>query len=97
LTTVPREVALSNPDVQTLLRFATAPSGHRDLDTYLEVMWSGSARRAAEALHMHHSSITNRIRHVEQALDLRLDQPTERVRIQVAVLLWSLFESSNAP
>ena len=90
LAHVPREVALAVPDVRALADLAASDSGEQDVEVLLAVTWYGSARQAAVALHMHHSSVTNRLRHVESALGISVDDPTGRLRAQLAAMLWRL-------
>lgn len=90
LAHVPRDVALATPDVRALAVLAATDSGEQDIEVLLAVTWHGSARQAAAALHMHHSSVTNRLRHVEAALGVEVDNPSDRLRAQMAALLWRL-------
>jgi hypothetical protein len=90
LAMVPREAALANPDVQALAELARTESGDQDIEVLLAVTWHGSARQAATELHLHHSSITNRLRHVEAALGVSVEDPSGRLRAQIAAILWRL-------
>ncbi|RKS75534.1 PucR-like helix-turn-helix protein [Motilibacter peucedani] len=90
LASCPAEVALSNPDVRALAEMSRTSSGELDIDILLAFTWSGSARQAAAELHLHHSSITNRLRHVEAALGVSVDDPAGRLRAQTAAILWRL-------
>lgn len=90
LADVPRDMAMGNPDVRALAKLASIEGGEEDIDVLLAVTWHGSARQAAGELHMHHSSVTNRLRHVENALGVSIADPTGRLRAQVAAILWRM-------
>jgi PucR C-terminal helix-turn-helix domain/GGDEF-like domain len=47
---------------------------------------TGSLRKAAAMLHLHHSSVAARLAHVENALGWRLDEPDDRFRARFALL-----------
>jgi len=97
LADVPREVALVNSDVQILEQHAGRTSGRLDVETLLAFVRDGSLRTAAEHQHMHHSSIANRLRHIEEALGIGLDDPAGRVRAQTAAILWGLNTMGPSP
>ena len=97
LAAVPRDIALANRDVGALEGHAARPSGRLDVETLLSFIRDGSLRTAAAGRHMHHSSIANRLRHVEQALGVTLDDPAGRVRAHTAAILWGLNHTEAAP
>ena len=97
LAAVPRDIALANRDVGALEGHAARPSGRLDVETLLNFIRDGSLRTAAAGRHMHHSSIANRLRHVEQALGVTLDDPAGRVRAHTAAILWGLNHTEAAP
>ncbi|MGN6521959.1 MAG: helix-turn-helix domain-containing protein [Actinomycetes bacterium] len=90
LAAVPRDRALASEDVAALARHAKTDGGELDVDAVLAVAAFGSARQAASELHLHHSSITNRVHRLESALGLPNDDPIGRLRAQVAAILWRL-------
>jgi hypothetical protein len=47
---------------------------------------TGSLRKAAALLHLHHSSVADRLAHVENELGWRLDEPRDRFRARFALL-----------
>jgi PucR C-terminal helix-turn-helix domain/GGDEF-like domain len=47
---------------------------------------TGSLRKAAALLHLHHSSVADRLAHVENELGWRLDEPGDRFRARFALL-----------
>jgi len=92
LASIPSEVALANPDVKALKQLSEMEQGEQDIDILLSVTWSGSARQSATELFMHHSSITNRLKHIEDALDLSIQEPAGRMRAQMAAILFRLHQ-----
>ena len=90
LATIPSEIAMANPDVKALGALAQMESGEQDIEILLSVTWNGSARQAAAELFMHHSSITNRLKHIEDALGLSIQDPVGRLRAQIAAISWRL-------
>lgn len=85
LADVPRERLLAEPDVVGL---AGLPAG--DVAALTAFCRTGSLRQAATELHLHHSSVANRLTRVEQALGWRLDGPDGRFRARVALLALKL-------
>lgn len=47
---------------------------------------TGSLRKAAALLHLHHSSVADRLARVEDELGWRLDEPGDRFRARFALL-----------
>lgn len=90
LAAIPSDIALANPDVKALSILAQMESGEQDIEILLSVTWNGSARQAASELFMHHSSITNRLKHIEDALGISIQDPADRLRAQMAAITWRL-------
>lgn len=90
LATIPSDIAMANPDVKALSLLAQMESGEQDIEILLSFTWNGSARQAASELFMHHSSITNRLKHIEDALGLSMQDPAGRLRAQIAAISWKL-------
>ena len=101
LAHVPREAALANRDVRVLNQHAARTSGRLDVETLLSFVRDGSLRTAAAGQHMHHSSIANRLRHVEEALGSTLGDPVGRIRAPAAAILclaaWSPARAPEPP
>ncbi|MFG2822417.1 PucR family transcriptional regulator [Kitasatospora sp. NPDC048365] len=87
LAEVPPDTARANPDVAAVTRLAACPD---DLDTLDAYCATGSLRRAAEQLHLHHSSIARRIDQIGRTLDLDLTDPTGLTRARLALTTWRL-------
>ncbi|MFJ9578897.1 helix-turn-helix domain-containing protein [Streptomyces sp. NPDC101191] len=89
LAEVPPEAARTNPDVAALARVAGTPEDLATLDAYCA---TGSLRRAADLLHLHHSSVSRRLEHLGKALSLDLTDPTGLTRARLALAVWRLLE-----
>jgi len=82
-------------DLQVLDELASHPKGQRDIQALESLLRTGSLRQAAADMHLHHSSVAARLRHVEDALGLSLSDPIGHVRAEVAVALWRLLQSAR--
>ncbi|OLF12521.1 PucR family transcriptional regulator [Actinophytocola xanthii] len=80
LADVPEECARRNPDVAALTRLSPG-----DLDTLEAYCATGSLRRAAEALHLHHTSVARRLDQIGQTLGMELTDPTALTRARLAL------------
>ncbi|MFI6284853.1 PucR family transcriptional regulator [Streptomyces sp. NPDC051018] len=89
LAQVPREAANGNADVAAVARLAASPECLETLDAYCA---TGSVRRAAELLHLHHSSVSRRLEQIAKAWGIELTEPTGLVRARLALTVWRLFE-----
>ncbi|MFD0375928.1 helix-turn-helix domain-containing protein [Streptomyces sp. NPDC127112] len=91
LAELPAETVRHNPDVAAIARLAADPQDLQTLETYCA---TGSLRRAAELLHLHHSSVARRLEHITRTLNLDLTTPTGRLRAQLALTAWHLLTDS---
>src|SRR5690606_5759148 len=87
LAQVPEDEARANPDVAAVARVADDPDDLATLDAYCA---TGSHRRAAELLHLHHSSVTRRLDQLGKALGIDLTDPTGLTRARLALTTWRL-------
>ncbi|MFI8913184.1 PucR family transcriptional regulator [Streptomyces sp. NPDC053513] len=85
LADIPEDAVRDNPDVAAIDRLS--PEDLETLDTYCA---TASVRRAAELLHLHHSSIARRLDHIGKALSLDLTAPTGLTRARLALTTWRL-------
>ncbi|MGW9432147.1 helix-turn-helix domain-containing protein, partial [Streptomyces decoyicus] len=67
LAQIPNDVARDNADVAAIARIADAPGELETLDTYCS---TGSLRRAADLLHLHHSSVARRLEQTGKTLGI---------------------------
>ncbi|MFF8598754.1 helix-turn-helix domain-containing protein [Streptomyces sp. NPDC015232] len=93
LAEVPAAAARANPDVTALSRFAAGASPE-DLETLDAYCATGSLRRAADLLHLHHSSVSRRLDHLSRTLALDLTTPTGLTRARLALTTWRLLEDT---
>ncbi|GIH79991.1 helix-turn-helix domain-containing protein [Planobispora longispora] len=89
LAQVPQEAARDNADVAAIARMADAPG---DLETLEAYCATGSLRRAADVLHLHHSSVARRLEQIGKALGIELTEPTGLVRARIALTAWRLLD-----
>ncbi len=80
LAHVPRETARANPDLAAIARLAG-----NDLDTLDAYCATGSLRRAADLLHLHHTSVARRLEQIGQALGIELTDPAGLTRARLAL------------
>jgi hypothetical protein len=90
LAEVSPEVLRDNPDVAGIARLAASPG---DLDTLDVYCTTGSVRRAADLLHLHHSSVARRLEQIGKALGIELTAPTGPARAGLALTAWRLLAS----
>ncbi|QVQ52821.1 helix-turn-helix domain-containing protein [Spiractinospora alimapuensis] len=89
LAQVPPDVARANVDVAAI---AALTDNAEDLDTLDAYCATGSQRRAAELLHLHHSSIARRLDQIGASLGIDLSHPTGLTRARLALTTWRLLE-----
>jgi hypothetical protein len=87
LAQVPKDAARDNADVAAIARVAGNPEDLETLDAYCD---SGSLRRAAELLHLHHSSVARRLDQLGKTLGVDLTEPTGLTRARLALTAWRL-------
>ncbi|MDT7743151.1 MAG: hypothetical protein QOE59_2229, partial [Actinomycetota bacterium] len=77
----------ANPDVATVTRLAQRPDDLETLDVYCA---AGSLRRAADLLHLHHSSLARRLDQIGKAFGFDLTEPAGALRAGLALTAWRL-------
>ncbi|GGR09884.1 helix-turn-helix domain-containing protein [Streptomyces netropsis] len=87
LAQVPQDVTRDNADVAAIARLAGDPEDLETLDAYCA---TGSLRRAADLLHLHHSSVARRLEQIGKTLGIELTAPTGLVRARLALTAWRL-------
>ncbi|MEJ2851923.1 MULTISPECIES: helix-turn-helix domain-containing protein [unclassified Saccharothrix] len=87
LAHLPPDAARDNADVAAIARLAGNPEDLETLDTYCA---AGSLRRAADLLHLHHSSVARRLEQIGKALGVELTEPTGLLRARIALTAWRL-------
>jgi PucR C-terminal helix-turn-helix domain len=87
LAQIPQDVARDNTDVTTIARMASNPEDLETLDAYCH---TGSLRRAADLLHLHHSSVARRLEQLGKTLGIELTEPTGLTRARLALTAWRL-------
>jgi hypothetical protein len=87
LAHVPQDAARDNADVAAIARMAGNPEDLETLDAYCA---TGSLRRAADLLHLHHSSVARRLEQLGKTLGIDLTEPTGLLRARLALTAWRL-------
>ncbi|MET8571603.1 helix-turn-helix domain-containing protein [Streptomyces sp. NPDC004783] len=94
LAQVPEDVVRANADVAALTRVAGSPENLETLDAYCA---TGSLRRAAERLHLHHSSVARRLDQIGKTLGFALTEPAGLLRAHLALTSWRLLTGPGRP
>jgi hypothetical protein len=89
LAQIPQDAARDNADVAAIARMAGNPEDLETLDAYCA---TGSQRRAADLLHLHHSSVARRLEQLGQILGIELTEPTGLTRARIALAAWRLLD-----
>ncbi|OUC99091.1 PucR family transcriptional regulator [Streptomyces swartbergensis] len=89
LAEVPPDAVRANADVAAIARLADSPEDLETLDAYCS---TGSLRRAAELLHLHHSSVARRLEQIGNALGFELTEPAGLLRAGLALTAWRLLD-----
>jgi len=89
LAQVPPDAVRGNADVAAVTRVAESAEDLETLEAYCE---TGSLRRAAELLHLHHSSVSRRLDRLGKAFDVDLTEATGLTRARLALTAWRLLD-----
>ncbi|MFJ7157226.1 PucR family transcriptional regulator [Streptomyces sp. NPDC101118] len=89
LAEVPEEAVRDNADVAAIARIAGRPEELETLDAYCA---TGSLRRAADRLHLHHSTVARRLEQLGRLLGIELTEPAGLVRAGIALTVWRLLD-----
>jgi DNA-binding PucR family transcriptional regulator len=90
LAEVPQDAVRNNADVAAIARMAGNPDDLETLDAYCD---TGSLRRAADLLHLHHSSVARRLEQLGKTLGIDLTEPTGLLRARLALTAWRLLDN----
>ncbi|MFJ9944829.1 helix-turn-helix domain-containing protein [Streptomyces erythrochromogenes] len=89
LAEIPEDAARANCDVAAIARMARNPEDLETLDAFCA---TGSLRRAADRLHLHHSSVARRLEQITKSLGIELTQPAGLMRAGLALTAWRLLD-----
>ena len=78
-----------NADVAAIALIA---GNREDLETLDAYCATGSLRRAADLLHLHHSSVARRLEQLGRTLGIELTEPAGLVRARLALTAWRLLD-----
>jgi sugar diacid utilization regulator len=89
LAETPRDALRENTDVAAIARIAGNLEQLETLDAYCA---TGSQRRAADLLHLHHSSVARRLEQIGKDLGIDLTRPAGLIRATLALTAWRLLD-----
>lgn len=89
LALIPPDAARDNADLAGIARLAPSPG---DLETLAAYCDTGSLRRAADLLRLHHTSVARRLQQIEKALGIDLTEPAGLTRARIALTAWRLLD-----
>jgi DNA-binding transcriptional LysR family regulator len=95
LADVPAERLRADPGVRALTALAARDGGEPAVEALDAFCRTGSLRRAAAELHLHHSSVAARLARAEAALGGRLREPDGRLRARLALYAWRLAATAD--
>ncbi|MBZ9645843.1 CdaR family transcriptional regulator [Streptomyces sp. PSKA30] len=87
LAQAPQDAARDNADVAAIAGLAGNPEDLETLDAYCA---TGSLRRSADLLHLHHSSVARRLEQIGKTLGIDLTEPAGLIRARLALTAWRL-------
>ena len=82
LAEIPQASSRGNADVAAIARVAGNPEDLETLDAYCA---TGSLRRAACLLHLHHSSVARRVEQIGKIMGIELTEPAGLIRARLAL------------
>lgn len=89
LADIPQDSSRDNADVAAIAAVAGNPQDLQTLDAYCA---TGSLRRAADLLHLHHSSVARRVDQLGKTMGIELTEPTGLIRARLALTAWRLLD-----
>ncbi|MGH3725226.1 MAG: PucR family transcriptional regulator [Mycobacterium sp.] len=87
LADIPPEHVREIGDIVRINEIASTASGAVEVDTLEALCVFGTLRRTATELHLHHSTVAARIRHIEQLMGWDLDDPMDRFLATFVLML----------
>lgn len=87
LADIPPDRVREIGDVVRVNEIASTPAGAVEVDTLEALCVFGTLRRTATELHLHHSTVAARIRHIEQLMGWDLDDPMDRFLATFVLML----------
>ncbi|OMI34222.1 helix-turn-helix domain-containing protein, partial [Streptomyces sparsogenes] len=95
LADIPAERLGALPEARRLEALAAQRNGRLAIAALAAFCRTGSLRRAAAELHLHHSSVAARLAQAEAVLGWRLRDPEHRFRAQLALYARLLSEAAD--
>ncbi|MFW6722621.1 PucR family transcriptional regulator [Streptomyces sp. MAR4 CNY-716] len=95
LAEVPADRLRADPGVRALTALAARDGGGSSIAALDAFCRTGSLRRAAAELHLHHSSVAARLARAQTVLGGRLREPDDRLRARLALYAWRLATAAD--
>jgi len=87
ITHLPVGQVMAHPDLRRLDEIASTDSGAVDIDTLEAFCMYGTLRRAADGLHVHHSTVADRLRRIESVMGWNLEDPNDHFKAMLTLIL----------
>jgi sugar diacid utilization regulator len=87
LAQIPRTELAAMEDFQRLTALDVDREGASDLDLLDEFLDSGSLRKTAAKMYMHHTTVEYRLRRIQRELGYSLSEPANRTRTKLVITL----------
>ena len=97
LAEIPPQQLASDACIAALDAFSGTDNGALDIATLEAYCRTGSLRRTAQLLYVHHSTVSSRLARIEEAMNWHLDDPAVRFRAQFALWARRLVHASGIP
>lgn len=96
LAEIPTDDLAEYRDVVRVASLEASGSPVSDLDLLERYLASMSLRQTAQQVHLHHTTVQYRLKRIEEALAVDLQDPAARLRTQIAILLYRIERAAAA-
>jgi len=96
LAEIPTDDLARYPDVVRVAVLEASGSPVSDLDLLERYLATMSLRQTAQQVLLHHTTVQYRLKRIEQHLGVDLQDPSARLRTQIAILLYRIERASSA-
>ena len=96
LAEIPTDDLAQYPDVVRVAGLEATGTPVSDLDLLERYLATMSLRQTAQQVLLHHTTVQYRLKRIEQLLGVDLQDPSARLRTQIAILLYRIERASAA-
>jgi hypothetical protein len=96
LAQIPREEVLASELFQRLTGSLIQHGNPSDIDVLEVYLQAGTLRRAAARVYLHHTSVENRLKRIQEDLQVDLRQPQARFEVQLVLKLFRMLQARDA-